>query len=124
MNLTDKLIQFDKTEDTSIFKTTNMYTIPECWGVCVNLFEWLKLEHKRYLWKLDGKTTTSKALALHPEAEFTRIIPDFIESDDVFHHSLKITDNLLYFSDEITEDEIRTITKTAFDYYNPGRSYN
>ncbi len=120
MNLTEKLIQFDKTIDTSIFNTTNEYTVTECWGVCIVLFEWLKLEHKRFLWKNEGRPTNSKPHILSPEAEFTRLIPDFINSDETFKHTLKITGDKLYFSDEIPEEEIRIITKAAFDYYNPG----
>ena len=124
MNLTDKLIQFDKTEDINLFNTSNKYNIPECWGVCIHLFEWLKLEHKRYLWKQEGKPSSSKPLQLKPESEFARLIPDFVASDDVFRHTLKISNNQLYYSDEISENEIREITKAAFDYYNPERSYN
>lgn len=124
MNITDKLIQFDKTEDTSIFHTSNNYSVPECWGVCINLFQWLKLEHKRNIWKEEGRSTSSKPLTLHPESEFARIIPDFINTDEVFSHTLKIQNNQIYYSDELTEDEIEEITKAASDYYNPGRSYN
>ena len=124
MNLTEKLIQFDKTNDTDIFTTKNKYTIVECWGICIELFSWLKLEHKRYIWKKEGRPTSSKPLKLHPEATFTKHIVDFIENDDVFKHSLQISGDNLYFSDEISEDEIQTITKIAFDYYNPEPHYN
>ena len=123
MNLTEKLIKFDKTQDTSIFNTSNKHTVTECWGVCIELFSWLKLEHKRFLWKNEGRPTWSKPHILSPEAEFTRLIPDFINSDETFKHTLKITGDKLYFSDEISEEEIRIITKAAFDYYNPEIAY-
>jgi hypothetical protein len=44
------------------------------------------------LWKQEGKPTCSKPLKLDSAAIFTRIIPDFIENDEVFKHSLKIDD--------------------------------
>lgn len=124
MNLTDKLIQFDNSKDTTIFSTAQDYSVSDCWGVCIELFSWLKLEHKRYMWSQEGRPTQSKPHILSPESFFTKIIPDFIANDDVFRHSLKIEGNELYYSDDMTEAEIRTITKAAFDHYNPGRSYN
>lgn len=124
MNLTDKLIQFDNSKDTTTFSTAQNYSVSDCWGVCIELFSWLKLEHKRYMWSQEGRPTQSKPHILSPESFFTMIIPDFIANDDVFRHSLKIEGNELYYSDDMTEAEIRTITKAAFDRYNPGRSYN
>ena len=123
MNLTEKLIQFDKTGDPNTFNTSKHYTFSECRGVYIELISWLKLEHKRFLWKNEGRPTWSKPHILSPEAEFTRLIPDFINSDETFRHTLKITGDKLYFSDEISEEEIRIITKAAFDYYNPGIAY-
>ena len=124
MNLTDKLIQFDNSKDTTIFSTAQNYSVSDCWGVCIELFSWLKLEHKRYMWAQEGRPTQSKPHILAPESLFTKIIPDFIANDDLFRHSLKIEGNELYYSDDMTEAEIRTITEAAFDHYNPGRSYN
>ena len=124
MNITEKMILFHKTKDTSIFHTKDEHTMQDCWLVCIELFSWLKLEHKRYLWKQEGRPTHSKPHILDSEAFFTSIIPDFIENDEVFKHSLKIEGNNLYYSDEITEEEIRLITKMAFDYYNPEPCYN
>lgn len=124
MNITEKMIMFHKTEDITVFHTKNEYSVSDCWFVCIELFSWLKLEHKRYIWKQEGRPTHSKPHILEPDAFFTRIIPDFIENDEVFKHTLKISDNQLYYSDEITEEEIRVITQAAFEYYNPGRCYN
>ena len=124
MNLTEKMIHFHKNADVSIFNVKKEHSITECWGVCIELFAWLKLEHKRYLWKNEGKPTCSKPLKLDPQAAFTAVIPDFVENDDVFKHTLKINGDKLYYSEEITEEEIRTITKQAYEYYNPERHYN
>lgn len=52
------------------------------------------------------------------------IIPDFINNDEVFRTTFKIDGNKLYYSDNISESEIRTITKMAYDYYNPERYYD
>ena len=124
MNITEKMITFDKTKDTSIFNTNKNYSFLDCRLVCIELFSWLKLEHKRYLWKNEGRSTSSKPHTLDPDAHFSKIIPDFIDNDEVFNHSFKIEGNNLYYSDAMTEEEIRIITKMAFDYYNPERCYN
>ena len=124
MNITEKMITFDKTNDISVFHTKEEYSSLDCRFVCIELFSWLKLEHKRYLWKQEGRPTKSKPHMLDPDAFFTKVIPDFIDNDEVFKHTLKINGNTLYYSDEISEEEIRTITKMAFDYYNPQPTYN
>lgn len=119
MNLSEKLIKYTSTGDSSVFNVKRQYEKVDYNVICIFLFDWLKLEHKRFLWKQEGKPTCSKPLKLDPAATFTRIIPDFIENDEVFKHSLKIDDGKLYFSDEITEEEIRIVTKMAFEFYNP-----
>lgn len=123
MNLSEKLINYYSSGDSSFFDTKNQYEKADYNVLCMFLFEWLKLEHKRYLWNQEGRPTGSKSLTLDPTAKVTHILPDFIEHDEVFKHSLKIEDNKLYYSDEMSEEEIRTITKMAFDYYNPERHY-
>lgn len=123
MNLSEKLIKYTSTGDSSVFHVKQQYENVDYNVICIFLFDWLKLEHKRFLWKQAGKPTCSKPLSLDPAATFTRIIPDFIENDEVFKHSLKIDGDKLYFSEEMSEEEIRTITKMAFDYYNPERHY-
>jgi hypothetical protein len=124
MNITEKMIEFHKIADTSIFNVKNNYSKVDCWAVCIELFSWLKLEHKRYIWSQEGRPTKSKPHKLDPDAFFTKVIPDFIDNDEVFKHTFKISGDMLYYSDEITEEEIRTITKMAFDYYNPEPTYN
>lgn len=124
MNLTEKLIQFDTTEDTSIFYVKGNYELADYNIVCIFLFEWLKLEHKRYMWKQEGRSTCSKPLKLDPNASFTFFIQDFIENDEVFKHALKVDGDNLYYSNELSEEEIRTITRMAFEYYNPEIHYN
>lgn len=123
MNLSEKLIKYYSTGDSEILGHKGQYEKSDYNILCIFLFEWLKLEHKRFLWKQDGRPACSKPLKLDQAATFTRIIPDFIENDEVFRHSLKIDGDKLYFSEEMSEEEIRTITKMAFDYYNPERHY-
>lgn len=119
MNLSEKLIKYTATGDSSIFNVKQQYETIDYNVICIFLLDWLKLEHNRFLWKQAGKPTCSKPLKLDPVATFTHIIPDFIENDEVFKHSLKIKDDKLYFSDEISEEEIRIVTKMAFEFYNP-----
>lgn len=123
MNITEKMIMFHNTKDTTIFNTAEKYEPADCWLVCIELFGWLKLEHNRYLWKQEGRSTCSKPLKLDPDATFSHLIPDFVNNDDVFQYTLKIDGDKLYYSDNIPESEIRTITKMAYDYYNPERHY-
>ena len=63
-------------------------------------------------------------MKLDPDATFSHLIPDFIKNDEVFRNTLKIDGDKLYYSDNISENEIRTITKMAYDYYNPERHYD
>ena len=123
MNLSEKMIKYDQTGDINLFNTEHTYEPNDYWGVCIELFQWLKLEHKRYVWRQEGRPTCSKPLFLHPDSFFTKLIPDFVENDEVFKHTLKIEKDKLYYSDEISHDEIRAITKLAFDYYNPEIHY-
>lgn len=124
MNITEKMIMFHNTKDTSIFDTVGKYQPADYWLVCIELFSWLKLEHKRYLWKLEGRSTCSKPRKLDPDATFSRLITDFVNNDEVFRNTLKIDGDKLYYSDNISESEIRTITKMAYDYYNPEINYD
>ncbi|MBO7453743.1 MAG: hypothetical protein J6U54_25705 [Clostridiales bacterium] len=119
MVLTEKLIHYCSLGDSSIFTLNEKYEPSDYNIVCIFLFEWLKLEHKRFLWKEEGKSTSSKPLTLQPGATFTRLIPKFIEQDNTFHHSLKIDGDKLYYSEELSNEEIWNITKMAYDYYNP-----
>lgn len=124
MNITEKMIMFHNTKDISIFNTAERYQLADYWLVCIELFSWLKLEHKRFLWKQEGRSTCSKPMKLDPDATFSHLIPDFIKNDEVFRNTLKIDGDKLYYSDNISENEIRIITKMAYDYYNPERHYD
>ena len=124
MNITEKMIMFHNTKDTSIFNTAERYQLADYWLVCIELFSWLKLEYKRFLWKQEGRRTCSKPMKLDPDATFSHLSPDFIKNDEVFRNTLKIDGDKLYYSDNISENEIRIITKMAYDYYNPERHYD
>lgn len=114
------IICFMSTRDiTIIAKDANSCEYDRFITIAMEILGWLKLEHKRTLWKQEKKYIRQKPLKLNFNYPWCNQIKDIVEKNDRFKQLFTIDGTSLDFSKTVTEEEKAEIRKYVYDNYKP-----
>lgn len=119
MNLIEKFIQYINTNDISLFANIEYDDIKYFNIIILEILDWMKLQHKRYLWTLEGKKDYRKPLSIPLESSWGKLFIKLICNNIEFNHYFKIDDKKIDFSSNLNEDEKNTLCKLVYDNYKP-----
>lgn len=85
----------------------------------IELLGWLKLEHKRDLWKKEKKYAKNKPLKLNMNYPWCQILNALVKQDENFSKYFIINDGQFEFNESVDDKEKEVARKLAFDNYNP-----
>lgn len=118
--LVKDIISFVSTRDISIIaKNENDCEYDEFIIIATEILDWLKLEHKRILWKQEKKYVKQKPLKLNFNYPWCNQIKDIVEKDERFKQFFTIEGTNFNFSKIVTEDEKEKVRKYVYDNYEP-----
>lgn len=87
--------------------------------IATEILGWLKLEHKRTLWKQERKYVKLKPLILNFNYPWCNQIKNIVEKNVRFNQFFIIEGTKFDFSKMVTEDEKAKVRKYAYDNYEP-----
>ena len=87
--------------------------------IALNLLEWLKLEHKRSLWKQTKSYMRQKPLKLNFNYPWCGRLKSIVEKNERFKHLFVIDGTNFDLPEMVTEQEKEEIRKYVYDNYEP-----
>lgn len=123
MDIIDLLLQYRKSNDIKFLITSDIEINKEDLNVIViEILAWLKLEHKRSMWILEGKKTCLKPLKINMQYSWCVNLGQLIKKEKIFRDYFLIKNGNLDFSDSITEHEREAMREKAYINYNPEKN--
>lgn len=114
------IILFMSTRDISIIeKEENDCEYDKFITIATEILGWLKLEHKRTLWKQEKKYVKQKPLNLNFNYPWCNQIKDIVEKNERFKKFFTIEGTNFDFSTTVAEDEKEKVRKYVYDNYEP-----
>ena len=94
--LIENMIQYSKTGKRELLVSSDISMENKDINVVViNLLSWLKLEHKRTMWQLDGKKVKLKPLELNFQYAWCNNLTVLIAKEENFKNGFEISGNKL-----------------------------
>ncbi|MDE7446248.1 MAG: hypothetical protein K2N15_11205, partial [Lachnospiraceae bacterium] len=87
--------------------------------VVIMILSWLKLEHKRSLWKAEGKKICFKPLEVNMQYPWCANLYNLVEKEKLFHDYFSIKEGKFDFSDTVSEEDKAIAREKAYQNYNP-----
>ncbi len=114
------IINFLSTRDISmIAKDGNDCEYDKFITISTEILGWLKLEHKRELWKQERKYVKQKPLKLNFDYPWCNQMKDIVEKNERFKQFFTIVGTNFDFSKIVTEEEKQKVRKYVCDNYEP-----
>lgn len=87
--------------------------------IALEILAWLKLEHKRSLWKQTKSYMRQKPLKLDFNYPWCNQLKSIVEKNERFKYLFVIDGTNLKFSEVVSEQEKEQIRKYVYDNYKP-----
>lgn len=87
--------------------------------IALEILRWLKLEHKRSLWKQTKSYVRQKPLKLNFNYPWCNQLKCIVEKNERFKHFFIVDGANFDFSEMVTEEEKEKIRKYVYDNYVP-----
>lgn len=123
MDIIDLLLRYRKSNNIKLLITSDIEIDKEDLNVIViEILAWLKLEHKRSMWILEGKKNCLKPLKINMQYSWCITLNYLVKKEKLFRDYFIIKDGNLYFSDLVTEHNRKMIRAKAYKNYNPEKN--
>ena len=120
MDIIDKMFKYFSSQDKEALLTTDIQ-ISKCElnVVVINILSWLKLEHKRTIWIVQGRKNCLKPLEVDRRYPWCANLYKLVEQEPLFHDSFSIYEGKFDFSDAVSEEDKEAARETVYRNYNP-----
>lgn len=120
MQLIKDIMSFMATRDIRIITANeNDHGYEDFVMIAFEILGWLKLEHKRTLWKQTRRYMKQKPLKLNFNYTWCDRLKNIVEKNERFKHLFVIDGTDFDFSEMVTEQEKEEIRKYVYDNYEP-----
>lgn len=119
MNIVDKMIAFRDTQDITYLGMDKCIDIENLNVIVIEILSWLKLQHKRELWIVQGRKANLKPMELNYNFPWCNELKIYIKGNNIFGEYFVIQNNTLDFKSDISMDYVLKTRKLAYDSYNP-----
>ena len=119
MSIVDKLIDYQKNRDASVFGSLVSIDPENLIVIVTELLSWLKLERKREIWREQGKKVNNKPMELNLNYPWCKDLVRILESENSLGHVFCIDNNNLIFKSDISDEYIHEARLLAYEKYNP-----
>lgn len=120
MHIIDELLKYWGSKDKKALMTTDIQISNyEMNVVVIKILSWLKLEHKRSLWKAEGKEICFKPLEVNMQYPWCANLYNLVEKEKLFHDCFSIKEGKFDFSDTVSEEDKAIAREKAYQNYNP-----
>lgn len=86
------------------YSLRNNYTVEDFNISVITLFDWVRLEHKRYNWIESGRAVKHKSLKIHDNA-WCDTLRKIVTEEPSFSRYFKVNGEEITFSDTLTEKD-------------------
>ena len=120
MDIIDKLLKYLNSQDKKALLTTDIQ-ISKCElnVVVIEILSWLKLEHKRSIWIVQGRKNCLKPLEVDRRYPWCANLYKLVEQEPLFYDSFSIKEGKFDFSDAVPEEDRAAARETVYRNYNP-----
>ena len=119
MNLIEKIVDYYNNNDINIFDNVVFEDVSDFNTIIYEILNWMKLQHKRNLWILEGKKDYRKPMHISLNTSWGKLFIDLILKNEEFKNYFSVEDDNVFFSSDISEEEVNKLCKFVFDNYNP-----
>lgn len=120
MSIIDGLLKYySKGDRNGLITKENSMSAYELNVVVIKILAWLKLEHKRSMWKAEGKRTCLKPMEIDMQYPWCANLYKLVENEKNFRDYFSIKDGKFDFSDKVSEKDRSTAREKVYHNYNP-----
>ncbi len=120
MNIVEMMNDFIVRRDTSVFNFAKPYSdSKELMVICIELLAWLKLEHKRKMWRDAGRFCKYKSKTIPEGASWFDLLADLIQNENSFSSVFVLKDREVSLNETLDETQKELLRKHADALYNP-----
>lgn len=119
METIDRFIQYSKSGDIKLLVENTNISQRDLNIVIIEILDWLRLEHKRTIWKESGKNIKLKSLSLNTEYPWCNNLSRLVKNEEIFKKCFMIKDNKFDFNQIVEVDLRKEARKKVYDNYCP-----
>lgn len=120
MEVIDNMLEYMKSRERSKLISTELsISDSELSVVIIKIISWLRLEHKRSMWILEGKKIKLKPLKMEGEYSWCVHGRELIKKEKQFRDCFVVQNEEVTFSENVSEEERRCIREKVFNNYTP-----
>ena len=120
MEVIDNMLEYMKSRERSKLISTELsISDSELSVVIIKIISWLRLEHKRSMWILEGKKIKLKPLKMEGEYSWCVHGRELIKKEKQFRDCFSVRNEEVTFSENVSEEERKCIREKVFNNYTP-----